>query len=241
MKSAVTEKPKLAVILDSVDLALPVAGQIEKAIRQAVFRLDLKPGQALHENDLAAAFGVSRTPVREALQTLHRDGLVERKPSRGTFVSHIDRKTIQDAQFARECLETGIVRRLCQSGLSSEARLHIEAILEQQNDAIARADVAAFHEHDDSFHSALAKETGHEHIAELLGRERAPLDRLRLVGFQQPDALSHYLNDHRAILKAILQRDADSAVAAVEKHLRAVLNTLTSLELSDAALFEQIG
>lgn len=239
MKTVTTEKPNLGSILDSVDLALPAAAQIEQSIRQAVFCLALKPGQALHESDLASAFGVSRTPVREALQNLHRDGLVERVPSRGTYVTHIDRKTIRDAQFARECLETGIVRYLCRSGLTSDAQLYIKAIIEQQKEAIARSDATAFHERDDAFHTALAKATGYGHIAELLGRERAPLDRLRLIGFHEHDALAHYLSDHQAIFDAILKQDTERAVAAVEKHLRAVLETLNKLELSDSTLFER--
>src|SRR3954466_12303135 len=79
-------------------------------LRDAIVRADLAPGRQLSENELAASLGVSRTPVREALQRLRDDRLVEIVPPLGTFVSPISTRAVADAQFIREALECAAVR-----------------------------------------------------------------------------------------------------------------------------------
>lgn len=74
-------------------------------LRQLVLTLELPPGAALSENELAASLGVSRTPVRESLILLAQEGLVQVFPKIGSFVSRVDPAQVADAQFLREAVE----------------------------------------------------------------------------------------------------------------------------------------
>ena len=79
-------------------------------LRDAIVAAQLEPGRQLSENELAALLGVSRTPIREALQRLRDDRLVEIVPQLGTFVTRISENAVADAQFVREALECAAVR-----------------------------------------------------------------------------------------------------------------------------------
>ncbi|MCZ9337823.1 GntR family transcriptional regulator, partial [Streptomyces sp. TRM76130] len=78
---------------------------IYRKLRQMVLSLELAPGAALSENELAASLGVSRTPVRESLILLSQEGLVQVFPKIGSFVSRVDPAQVADAQFLREAVE----------------------------------------------------------------------------------------------------------------------------------------
>ena len=85
-------------------------GQIAAVLRRAIVNIDLVPGTALNETDVAVKFGVSRTPVREAFRTLLAEGLLNVMPQKGTFVSLLERETLRDALFVREALECSAAR-----------------------------------------------------------------------------------------------------------------------------------
>jgi GntR family transcriptional regulator, rspAB operon transcriptional repressor len=81
------------------------SGEIADVLRRAIVNVDLVPGTALNESDVAAQFGVSRTPVREAFRTLLSERLLDVRPQKGTFVSLLHRPDLEDALFVREALE----------------------------------------------------------------------------------------------------------------------------------------
>src|SRR5919202_4680398 len=84
--------------------------EVYARLRAAIVTAELEPGRQLSENEVAGRFGVSRTPVREALVRLRDDRLVEIVPQLGTFVSPISTRAVADAQFIREALECAAVR-----------------------------------------------------------------------------------------------------------------------------------
>src|SRR5919107_569344 len=88
----------------------PMARQVTRALRNAIVTMQLSPGEMLSEQDLARRFGVSRSPVREALIKLSEAGLVRGLPQRGTQVVKISRTGVENARFIREAVETAIVR-----------------------------------------------------------------------------------------------------------------------------------
>src|SRR3954471_16619006 len=103
-------------------------------LRDAIVRADLAPGRQLSENELAASLGVSRTPVREALQRLRDDRLVEIVPQLGTFVSPISTRAVADAQFVREALECAAIRLAAVNAVPADV-LALRAILGRQEAA----------------------------------------------------------------------------------------------------------
>ena len=89
-----------------------LAERVFVQLRSDILYARLRPGEALSENSLAASLNISRTPVREAIQRLAREGLVQVLPQRGSYVALLSLRRIRDALFVREAVETEIVRRI---------------------------------------------------------------------------------------------------------------------------------
>ena len=212
-------------ILRPIDPARPAGPQIFDVLRGAILRMDFVPGQVLSEADLGTVLGASRTPVREALMRLRELGLVETRPSRGTYVTPLDAARIREAQFLREALEVANVLRLTQADLPDT----VDANLQAQADAIACADDMTFQALDDAFHRLLAEATGLNRPAVVLMQEKAQLDRLRVLSLRDGRRLSVLLDEHRAITQAIRSGDARTAEATMRAHLRSVLDVLDDL------------
>src|SRR3954452_5329577 len=124
-----------------VDRRRPIVPQIYDALRDAIVRVAVRPGQAISETEMAASFGVSRTPIREALIRLADDGLVDIYPQAGTFVSRIDLAAVREAQFVRQTLETAVA---IQAASTSSGVAVFERILQRQEQAIRDGDFGEF-------------------------------------------------------------------------------------------------
>ncbi|MDG3040282.1 GntR family transcriptional regulator [Roseicyclus marinus] len=221
-----------------VDPARPVADQIHAGLKSAILRGLLPPGCLVSETEVGQRFGASRTPVRDAFTRLREDGLIVTWPSRGSYVAAISEGAILQAQFLREALELAHVARLCEIGLAPDIQAALADNLRAQAEAATGRDTDRFQSLDDAFHAGLARATGFDRAETLLVREKSALDRLRILSLAEKSHMARLLDDHGAILSAILDRDADRAGAAMRAHLRVVLTTLADLKTRHATLFD---
>ena len=104
---------------------------VYKDLKEQILHLELPPGSAISEIDTAAAFHVSRTPVRDAFKMLEREGLLEVRPHIGTFVSLIDLNMISDILYLRETLEQAVLRDLT-AGYDKSQEFRIRLLLQRQ-------------------------------------------------------------------------------------------------------------
>jgi DNA-binding GntR family transcriptional regulator len=215
--------------LQERDPAHPMATHIITSLKTAICDFTLKPGQIISEAEVGHVFSASRTPVREAFSELRAQGLVVTLPNRGTFVTKLSVAQIKGAQFVREALETAIAARLCETDLPPAARDLMTQNLAAQRHAVDTADVAAFHALDDQFHLTLGTTLDLPRIDAVLDREKAWLDRLRVLSLNDDDHPETLLADHTAIFAAICAQDTEAATYAVQTHLRRVLATLSDL------------
>jgi DNA-binding GntR family transcriptional regulator len=215
----------------------PARAQVYLALRDAIVSADLAPGRRLSENELAALLGVSRTPVREALQRLREERLVEIVPQLGTFVTRISETAVSDAQFVREALECAAVR-----GAALRARdqdlAALDAIIARQDAAEETADFARFYVLDDELHHALCDLSGHEIAWSLSQRAKGHLNRVRRLSLPEPGYLMEMISEHRAVVAAVAERDPDAAEHALRHHLRMVLSTLPAIRAQHPDYFE---
>lgn len=212
--------------------------QAYAALRQAIVRGDLEPGQRLSENALANDLGVSRTPVREALARLRDDRLIEIVPQLGTFVSRISVQAVGDAQFIREALECAAVRRAAElSGEDDVARL--EENLHSQERAREVGDLDSFYLLDDDFHRGLCDLSGHLAVWAVSDRAKSHLNRVRRLSLGMPDYVGEMISEHRAVVDAIAAHDPDSAEDRLRHHLRMVLREVPSLREQHPDYFEE--
>lgn len=221
-----------------LDLSRPAAEQIASALKAAILDTRLSPGSRISENEVGQIFGASRTPVREAFAQLRDDGLIVTWPSRGTYVSKLSEHQIRSAQFLREALEVAVVNRLCAHGMKASALHALEDNLARQETAVAQGDKTGFQTLDDRFHALLAESTGFDRIGSLLIREKAALDRLRVLALNDANHMARLLAEHAGILDAVRNRYAGQALDRMHRHLCHVLKTLSALIEANRGYFD---
>jgi GntR family transcriptional regulator, rspAB operon transcriptional repressor len=215
-------------------------GQIYVVLRDAIVSAALEPGRQLSENELAALLGVSRTPIREALQRLRDDRLVEIVPQLGTFVTRISTAAVADAQFVREALECAAVREAALRVRDDELA-GLEATIRRQEAARDAADYDRFYVLDDELHRTLCDLSGHEIAWSLSQRAKGHLNRVRRLSLPEPGYLMEMISEHRAVVAAVAERDPDAAEQALRYHLRMVLSTLPAIRAQHPDYFDSEG
>jgi DNA-binding GntR family transcriptional regulator len=205
-----------------------------QTLRMMIVEGELAPDTQLSEPELIERLGISRTPLREALLLLARDGLIAIYPQSGSFVTPIKLDGVEEAQFIREQLECGIIRRVvaCIDG-SGQARLR--TLLLRQKIACDEGDPKQFHELDEALHTAFCEIAGRPGVWRSIDRSKIHLDRVRRRGLEIADKMPRVLRQHRAIVKAVMDADAEAAEAAMRVHLREVLKTVRVMNLGQAA------
>ncbi len=196
-------------------------------LRQDIIALRLMPGEKLSENELAVRFGTSRAPVREALIRLVDDGLIEVRPQRGSFVSMISLQGMEQARLVREALEVAIIRRAAERGISAAIRAQAEAALVNQADA--RVDAERFTHFDDIFHRSFAEGAGLVGVWSIIEREKVQFDRIRFLSLPAVTPVYVLIEQHRAILSAVLDRDPQAAERSIRNHMSEVLRIASEL------------
>jgi DNA-binding GntR family transcriptional regulator len=219
------------------DKGTPTRVQVYAALRDAIVRGELEPGQQLSENSLAARIGVSRTPIREAIGRLREDRLVETVPQLGTFVARVNPTAISDAQFIRESLECAAIR-LSATVAKEQDIAELEENLHQQDRAREAGDLDSFYLLDDSFHHALCDLSGHLSVWIVSERAKAHLNRIRRLSLGMPDYMEVMFSEHRLVLDAVAANDADLAEDLLRGHLRAVLREVPRMRAEHPDYFE---
>jgi DNA-binding GntR family transcriptional regulator len=202
---------------------------VYRALRDAIVRVELKPGQQLSENELAQLMGVRLTPIREALVRLRDDRLVEIVPQLGTFVTRISPIAVADAQFVRESLECAAVRLAARTA-DAEAVDALSAILVRQRETHASGDLDRFYVFDDEFHRAICDLSGHGIAWSLSQRASGHLNRIRRLSLDQPEYIGEMIDEHHVVLQAITSHRPGQAERALRHHLRMVLLSLPNIE-----------
>ena len=212
--------------------------QVYAALRDAIVRGTLEPGQQLSENTLAGEMGVSRTPIREGLSLLREDRLVETVPQLGSFVARLNPVAIGDAQFIREALECAAIRLSAQ--VAGEADIaELEENLQGQERARDTGDVDAFYLLDDSFHHTLCDLSGHATVWTVSERAKAHLNRVRRLSLRMPNYLEEMIAEHHEVLNAVAANDSDLAESLLRAHLRTVLREVPRMREEHPDFFEE--
>ncbi|MET9564183.1 GntR family transcriptional regulator [Streptomyces tauricus] len=203
-------------------------------LRQLVLTLELAPGAALSENELAASLGVSRTPVRESLILLAQEGLVQVFPKIGSFVSRVDPAQVADAQFLREAVELASLDDL-PAALDPAVVGELRANLDRQR----RPDLGLeeFFDLDEAFHQGLMRLSGHGNVWTTVAAAKGHLDRARRLGLHENESPAVFVAQHREIFDAITGGNVPLARTAMRTHLRAVFDDIERIRAHSPELF----
>ncbi|SEF25145.1 DNA-binding transcriptional regulator, GntR family [Variovorax sp. NFACC28] len=220
---AMSASPKIR--LDRTRLAAP---QVLEKLREAILALELVPGTVLQRQELADRFGVSQTPVREALLRLNEEGLVDVFPQHATLVSRIDISAAREAHFLRRSIELELVHQLAveeSPGLVDQ----LKGVIAQQAALATSQRYGDFVNADRAFHRLMYEAGGVLGLWDLVGRVSGHVDRLRRLHLPTAGKTEAILRDHRAITRAIEAKDPDAAQAALRKHLSGTLSAVNEI------------
>lgn len=215
------------------------ADRLRDAIRNGI----LRPGTRLVERDLAERLGMSRIPVREAIQRLAEEGLIEKSPHRGTFVYAPTRKEIEEICSLRVVLERFVVERVM-AVWSPAHETDLQAIIDQMRQAARHNDVHQLHECDYLFHSALWSIADHTLLLEVVSGLRSRINRFlfEAAGVLPASELDMHISSHDGLIAVLKGHDVALAQAEMTHHVLAARNRiLTYCNFTDSHSDEKIA
>jgi len=187
-------------------------------LAEAITEGRMPPGTALEEERLAAAHGVSRTPVREALRLLAATGLVEQRPRRGAVVARPEPGRLAEMFQAMAELEA-ICASLCAQAMSRADKARLASRHATMGKMVEDGWLDAYKDANVAFHEALYAGSGNSYLAEMADATRRRLAPFRAAQLGGRDRLAASHAEHGAIVTAILAGDGAAAAAAVRRHL----------------------
>jgi DNA-binding GntR family transcriptional regulator len=205
-------------IPDNVDVS-SLSDRVFNHIKRAIMTGKLKGGQRIPEQAIAAKFGVSRTPIREALSRLVEQGLVINAPRRHTKVALVtleDKKKIGEVRLLLGVLAA---RLLCEKATEEDCA-SLTAVVERCRLAAEENDFATCFEMDSLFHREIADRSGNQYLAELTRILDLKVQLLRNIEDVSADHVKERISLHTPIIHAICRRDVEKAVELTTEHLK---------------------
>jgi DNA-binding GntR family transcriptional regulator len=228
-----------------------VQDQVYTALRKSIINLNLIPGTVVSEKEISLRFQVSRTPVREALIHLSKEGLVQVIPQRGTMVSWIDPIRVQQEFFLRECLENAVLDPCIRNCGASHIE-ELERLIDLQEQALSGKSYGEFIEHDDSFHRFIFDTAGQPLSWDVVSNMCGHYHRVRVLTIwiaetARPGGPSGNPSDtsigtekvrqHRIICGALKTKNREQARNALYSHLHDLETDETLLQREFPAYF----
>lgn len=206
----------------------PLRERVLEVLREAIISGEFKPGQPLVEMDIAAQMGISRAPLREALQILSHDGLVETVPYRGTIVRTLTRADIEELYSLRSVLETFAVRRVIERGDSAGVP-RLQACFDEMLTAALARDLKQINLLDRRFHDTLIELSGHALLATTWNTVSQRVRQVMALRNSQNRDITRIAYNHLPIIEAIAARDEATAVRLLQDHISSAGDLLAEL------------
>lgn len=194
------------------------AEELRMQLADEITRGTLPPGTSLDETALAARFGVSRTPVREALRELTASGLVDARPHRGAVVARPSVERLQnmfDVMAELEALCAG----LCALNMTPPERHKLEQLHADMSEFMRQGEFAAYREANEQFHTSIYAGSHNDYLIEITLGTRRRLSPFRRAQFRALGRLALSHTEHDQVVTAILRGDRDGAAAAMRSHI----------------------
>lgn len=207
------------------------AAMVGERIRTEVIHGGVEPGAQLNEIDLAARYGVSRGPVREALQRLIQEGLLRSEPHRGVFVPVMTDEDVVDIYLAREALETAAVRCIVGSPRAESTCADLTTVVGEMEEAESREDWGLLARVDLQFHATLVSAAGSPRLERMfttvLGETQLCMNVLTSSA-----ARVGLVTAHRRIAEMIRDGDTDEVLRVLRRHFHDGVHNLLDRQLA---------
>jgi len=214
------------------------SSRIYSELRDELVSLQRRPGEAISEAEIALSYGLSRTPVREAILKLADEGLVDIFPQSGIFVSRIPLAALPEAIIVRKALEETTAGMAAQRATPSQI-MNLQAIVQRQREADAADDREGFHLADEAFHASIAEVAGYPGIWRLILQVKVHVDRYRRLTLPVTGRMTQVIAEHEPILAAVEAHDPAAARVAMERHLERLLRDISATQHTNPEFFDQ--
>ncbi len=221
--------------MDPIAHSEPLTERVANAIREAIAKGAFSPGEHLSVPELARRLGVSRTPTREALLILEREGLVANRPRLGAEVLRVSGSGYEELIDMREALD-GMAARLAAKRITAEQRSALQELLKAHESALRDSDMERHIELDLEFHGLLRDAACNQRLAKaLLDIERQIHLHIRASTQEPWFSAKVVVRDHGAIAAAVCAGDADAAETAARAHVQRMREFSVALNTIAAA------
>jgi len=193
--------------------------QIYKILRQKIVKGDFYPGMRIQDENLTKEFGVSRTPIRDALYLLEKNGLIKIIPRKGAFIIRLTRQEIVDTFDLREGLE-GISAYLAAQRVSIENLNRVKETVEKRLENIKSLEMDPYYPPDIDFHKTIAESSGNSKLMEHLTSIYDQILTLRMSSASQKGRAKAAAEEHMEIYEMLRQRNPEGAEKYMRIHIR---------------------
>lgn len=205
---------------------------------EQIASLKLMPGAKISEAEIAARFGISRQPVRDAFSRLDNMGLVNIRPQKATTVKKFSLKSIEQARFVRLSIELEVVRRAAETWDGTQ-KIQVEDNLAAQHKAMDEGDAVGFHAHDYEFHKIFCHAVGTDFAVEIISANKAKVDRLCMLSLNKGSSrMGQLIKDHEQLYAAISTGDTKAVQEVTRLHLSRLDGTIAEIYRTQGQYFE---
>jgi len=196
--------------------------EVVERLRDLIIEGRLAPGTRINEVQVGAMLGVSRTPLREAIKTLAREGLVENVPSRGAVVRRFSERDVAQILEVLKALEQLAARLACQNA-DDKTIAEIADMHRRMMSLYKRRQRLEYFKLNQAIHSAIVKASGNEALVEMHGLLQARIRRVRYLGHETPGQWADAVAEHEEMIAALTKRDGEALAEVMGRHLDATL------------------
>ncbi|AJG97275.1 hypothetical protein LF65_00643 [Clostridium beijerinckii] len=198
--------------------AVTMGDSVYYSLRKNIMDLNLKPGEAINVKEISEQLGVSRSPVRDSLIKLEKEGLITTIPKKGTIVSKIDLKRVKEERFLRRCLEEKVIILFAKHSIDSDVT-ELKNKIKMQQESIDKNDMKSFLEYDNQYHEVFFRVANKMLCWEAVKNMSGHYGRVRTMTLWNGKTVHYVIEQHELFLKFIMDKDIEELKKLTEIHL----------------------
>ena len=196
----------------------PLREMVYEELKMQILKGSIVPGTRMMEVELAEEMGVSRTPIREAIRKLEKEGLVTIEPRRGAYASMISTEDMVEILEVRQDLE-GLAAYFAADRMTDEQMAELRQVSDNYNDAVKRGNMEDMISYDTRFHHIIVESCKNKILVQMIEQLQELVLRFRYIYYDNFRRAENMPEEHQAIVDAIAEGDAEKARAAADIHI----------------------
>lgn len=196
----------------------PLREMVYEELKMQILTGAIVPGTRMMEVELAQEMGVSRTPIREAIRKLEKEGLVTIEPRRGAYASQISTSDMVEILEVRQNME-GLAAFFAASRMQPEKMEELKEASSKYNDAVTSGDIENMIKYDTKFHRIIVESCNNKILLQMIEQLQELVLRFRYIYYDNFKRAEHMPEEHAMIMNTIASKDAEAAREAADVHI----------------------